>query len=100
MKSQIFGHIYMDLDCYFVFKYFLHSVLSFLKKKIYIILGASQTVPIAQGLPDPVSAAEAGGKARQPVQRQRLPLSEGKTTLEGGFPIVVTMVRALKRLTN
>ena len=65
-----------------------------------VILGASQTVPIAQGLPDPVSAAEAGGKARQPVQSQRLPLSEGKTTLEGGFPIVVTMVRALKRLTN
>ena len=35
MKSQIFGHIYMDLDCYFVFKYFLHSVLSFFKKNLY-----------------------------------------------------------------
>ena len=46
MKSQIFGHIYMNLDCYFVFKYFLHSVLSFFKKKIYIILGASQMAQV------------------------------------------------------
>lgn len=48
-----------------------------------VILGASQTVPTAQGLLDPVSAAETGGKSRQPVRRQRLPLSEGKATLQG-----------------
>ena len=48
-----------------------------------VILGASQTVCTTQGLPDPVCAAEAEGKSRQPVQRQRLPLSKGKTTLQG-----------------